>query len=583
VRAIEFTHARHGISSLRLIGVFMPTGGTMPKRSVRSGVSRRAFLGAGAATGAALMTRSWSSLLKGASGARPLPGAAPWIDATIPQLQSLMAAGQLNSRELTLGYLSRIEDLNPLLHAVIETNPQAVSIAAQRDAERRAGHVRGPLHGIPVIVKDNIATDDAMQTTAGSLALVNSHVPGDAPIASQLRAAGAIILAKANLSEWANFRGFSYNGWSARGGFTRCPYVLSNDPLGSSSGSAVAAATNLASVTIGTETDGSINAPSHANSAFGIKPTVGRVPGAGIIPISHRQDTAGPITRNVTDAAILLSAISSPQVDFTTVLQRGMLQGKRLGMDEQYFTGDFGNPDVQPTMDVVLAALTSLGAEIVPVTTDPTWLTQSYELTALLFEFKAQIAEYLATLQHAEARTLADLMTFDSTHCWQEMKYFGQEIFEWAEATSGDLNDPEYIAARDACNTFSQAQGIDKYLSENNLDALIAPTWAWLYSWAAVAGYPSASLPAGYQSAADATPFTPAGSPVGFTMIVGKWQEAKLLGMMYDLEQELNARIPPTYLGAVPPEPPDAGICTGKPQMHGGTGKVNWRTGRRII
>lgn len=556
----------------------------MPKRSDRSGLSRRAFLGAGAATGAALLTRSWSSLLRAAPGtARPLPGAAPWVDATIPQLQAMMAAGQLTSRELTQGYLARIEDLNPLLHAVIETNPQAVSIAAQRDAERRAGRVRGPLHGIPVIVKDNIATNDAMQTTAGSLALMNSRVPGDAPIVTQLRAAGAIVLAKANLSEWANFRGFSYNGWSARGGFTRCPYVLSNDPLGSSSGSAVAASANLGAVTVGTETDGSINAPANANSAFGLKPNVGRVPGAGIIPISHRQDTAGPITRTVTDGAILLSALSSPFVDFTTALQRGALQGKRLGMDDQYFTGDFGNPDVQPTMDTVLAALTSLGAEIVPVTTDPSWLLEGFELTALLYEFKVQVAEYLATLQHAEARTLADLMTFDTTHCWQEMKYFGQEIFEWAEATSGDLTDPDYVAARDACIFHSQTNGIDKYLSENNLDALIAPTWAWLYSWAAVAGYPSASLPAGYQSAADATPFTPADSPVGFTMIVGKWEEAKLLGMMYDLEQELNARIPPTYLGSVPAEPPSAGICEGKPKMHGGTGKVNWRTGRKVI
>jgi amidase len=482
---------------------------------------------------------------------------------------------------LTQGYLNRIQELNPLLHAVIETNPQAVAIAALRDNERRAGHLRGPLHGIPVIVKDNIATDDTTQTTAGSLAILNNHVPGDAPIVSQMREAGAVILAKANLSEWANFRGYSYNGWSARGGFTRCPYLLGNDPLGSSSGSAVAAATNLAAVTVGTETDGSINAPSHANSAFGLKPTVGRVPGAGIIPISHRQDTAGPITRTVTDAAILLSVLSSPPVDFTTVLQRGALQGKRLGMDEQYFTGLFGNPDVQPTMDIVLAALTSLGADIVPITTDPWWLTESFEYTALLYEFKAQIAEYLATLQHAEAKTLADLITFDSTHCWQEMKYFGQEIFEQAEATSGDLSDPDYLAARDACIYHSRTIGLDKYLADYNLDALIAPTWAWLYSWAAVAGYPSASLPAGYQL--EDAQYTPAGSPVGFTMIVGAWQEAKLLAMMYDLEQELNARKPPTFSGEVPPEPPDAGICTGKPRTHGGTGKVNWRSHKRLV
>lgn len=549
----------------------------------RRGLSRRAFLGAGAATGAALLTRSWSSLVSAApkTTAAASGGAAPWIDATIPQLQAMMAAGQLTSRGLTQGYLDRIQQLNPLLHAVIETNPQAVAIASQLDGERRAGRLRGPLHGIPVIVKDNVATNDSMQTTAGSLAILNNHVPSDAPIVSQMRAAGAIILGKANLSEWANFRGYSYNGWSARGGFTRCPYLLSNDPLGSSSGSAVAAATNLASVTVGTETDGSINAPSNANSAFGLKPTVGRVPGAGIIPISHRQDTAGPITRSATDAAILLGVLSNPAQDFTTVLQRGFLQGKRLGMDEQYFTGDFGNPDVQPTMNIVLDALTSLGAVIVPITTNPLWLTGGDEYTALLYEFKAQIAEYLQTLGHAEAQTLADLITFDSNHCWQEMKYFGQEIFEAAEATSGDLTDPIYVTARDNCIANSRTNGLDLYLSQYNLDALIAPTWAWLYSWAAVAGYPSASLPVGYQ-AQDAQ-YTPAGSPVGFTMVVGAWQEAKLLGMMYDLEQELNARKPPTFSGSVPPEPPDAGICTGKPKMHGGTGKLDWRSNKRLV
>ncbi len=540
------------------------------------GPSRRAFLAAGAAGGAALLAGGWPSLVWATP---PTPtfaanGDGPWIDATIPQLQSMMASRQFTSRELTLAYLSRIGSLNPLLHAVIETNPQAVSIATQRDNERRAGRLRGPLHGIPVLLKDNIATADNMQTTAGSLALVNSHVPSDAPLVRQLRDAGAVILGKANLSEWANFRGFSYNGWSARGGFTRCPYVLGNDPLGSSSGPAVAVAANLCAVAVGTETDGSIMAPSHANSTFGLKPTVGRVPGGGIIPIARSQDTAGPMTRCATDTAILLGALSSPAVDFTTALNRGALNGKRLGVDPRYFLDPFwGLPDAYPVMETVLQALEDLGATLVDVTTDPTWMLTSNEFDVLLYEFKVQVAEYLATLGHCEARTLADLITFDSTHCWQEMKYFGQDIFEWAEATSGDLTDPAYVAAREFCIQKSRTEGIDLALATHSLDALIAPTWTWLYSFAAVAGYPSVSLPAGYLDD---------GSPIGFCFVGGAWQEAKLLGFAFDLEQELDARVPPTYLGAVPPEPPEAGICVGKPKPHGGTGKVDWRSRRML-
>lgn len=559
----------------------------MPKHMehVSPGVTRRTFLGLSAAGGAALLAGGWSSLgaATPAFAKPPATSDVPWFDATVPQLQTMMASGELSSRQLTQWYLSRIADLNPLLNAVIETNPQAVAIAAALDSERRAGRVRGPLHGIPVLLKDNIATADAMQTTAGSLAILNNHVPADAPLVAQLRAAGAVILGKANLSEWANFRGApSINGWSARGGFTRCPYVLSNDPLGSSSGPAVAAAANLAAITVGTETDGSINAPSDHNSCFGLKPTVGRVSGTGVIPISHRQDTAGPITRSVTDGAILLSALSTPIHDFTTVLQRGALNGARLGYDEKYFSDPFwGYPDVLPIMNTVLSALTDLGAVIVPVDTDPTWMLDPYttgfgfELTALLYEFKAQIAEHLSTIGHAQAKTLSDLIAFDSSHCWQEMKYFGQEIFEWADATSGDLvNDPVYLGAVAGCNSNARA-GLDAYLADNNLDVLIAPTWSWLYSWAAVAGYPSATLPVGYQQVA--TPNVAEGSAVGFEMVAGPWQEAKILALMYDLEQELNARRPPQFLGT-PPSWPDAGICTGKPKPHGGVGRIAWRT-----
>ena len=563
-----------------------------PSGSSSRGVTRRKFLGAGAAAGAALATSNWSSLLQAAT-TRPVPYAdAPWIEATIPQLHAMMNARQLTSRELVQGYLARIHALNPLLGAVIETNPQAVSIAAHMDNERRTGRVRGALHGIPVIVKDNIATDDRMQTTAGSLALVNSHVPADAPLVAQLRAAGAIILGKANLSEWANWRGWdSISGWSARGGFTVCPYVLDDNPWGSSSGSAVATAANLCAVAVGSETDGSIMAPSHANSAFGLKPTLGRIAGRGVIPIAHSQDTAGPMTRNATDAALLLGVLSDPAHRFSVRLKRGALKGVRLGMDPKYFdTWDWGSPYFKPVIDEVLLALQDLGAVLVNIDTDPSWLANGDEITVLLYEFKVQIAEYLATLRHCEAKTLADLIQFNNTHCRQEMKYFGQGIFESSEATSGNLNDPEYVAARANCILNSRTLGIDKALRDNNVEALIAPTWTWLYSFAAVAGYPSISLPVGYMPyEVVGAPWDPdavvthEGSPVGFCFLGGAWQEAKILRYAYDLEQELDARRQPKYLRAVPVRV-EAGYCSGTPQMRSATGNVDWRAkGKRLV
>ena len=273
-------------------------------------ITRRRFVGGGLATGAAVMSGAFSPLSR-LTAAPPQPPS--FLEATIPQLQALMNSGRLTSRDLTAGYLARMASLNPLLGAVIETNPNAISIAVQRDRERRNGQVRGPLHGIPILVKDNIATADNMQTTAGSLALVNSKVPADAPIVRQLRAAGAVILGKTNLSEWANFRGFApFNGWSARGGFTRNPYLLDFDPCGSSSGSAVAPAANLCAASVGTETDGSIVCPSGNNLVVGLKPSMGLLAQDGIIPIGHSQDTAGPMSRTVTDAAILLSVMQSP-------------------------------------------------------------------------------------------------------------------------------------------------------------------------------------------------------------------------------------------------------------------------------
>src|SRR2546423_4389643 len=312
-------------------------------------LTRRAFLGAGVVGGAALATGRFPALFDAS------PAAAadePWIEASIPQLQALMTSGQLSSRELTLGYLGRIATLNPLLGAVIQTNPNAVSIAARLDNERRAGKLRGSLHGIPVLLKDNISTDDQMQTTAGSLALVESRVPADAPIVARLRDAGAVILGKANLSEWANFRGFApFNGWSARGGFTREPYLLSFDPCGSSSGSAVAPAANLCAAAVGTETDGSVVCPAGNNLVVGLKPTLGLLSQEGIIPIGHSQDTAGPICRTVTDVAALLGAMQTPfgpaarrsfPSDYRVFLRRGTLRGAPIAVDRRYFTPDYG-------------------------------------------------------------------------------------------------------------------------------------------------------------------------------------------------------------------------------------------------
>ncbi|MFN2419239.1 MAG: amidase family protein, partial [Candidatus Limnocylindria bacterium] len=295
-------------------------------RRMNGPITRRSFLAGAAGAGAGLMAGGLAGIGSGlVRAAPPFSGpdeSAPWFERSIPELQSRMASGQFTSRELTKAYLARIKRLNPTLGAVIETNPQAVGIAARRDAERKNGRIRGPLHGIPVLLKDNIATDDAMQTTAGSLALVGTRVPADAPLVANLRAAGAVILGKTNLSEWANFRGFPpadfpfdtnyLNGWSARGGFTHDPYLLGFDPCGSSSGSGVAPAVNMCAVAVGTETDGSIVCPAGNNGIVGIKPTIGLISQSGIIPIAHSQDSAGPMTRTVTDAAIMLNVMKSP-------------------------------------------------------------------------------------------------------------------------------------------------------------------------------------------------------------------------------------------------------------------------------
>jgi amidase len=553
-------------------------------------LSRREFLGSGAAVAGVLAGGTGTLLTRGVAAA---PAAAPWVEASIPLLQQLLASGELTSRDLTLGYLQRIRDLNSLVHAVIETNPNAVAIAAQLDAERRQGHVRGPLHGIPILLKDNIATDDQMETTAGSLALVNSRVPDDAPIVKRLRAAGAVVLGKANLSEWANFRGFApFNGWSARGGFTRDPYLLDFDPCGSSSGSAVAPALNLCAAAIGTETDGSIVCPSGNNLVVGLKPTLGLWSQDGIIPIAHSQDTAGPMCRTVTDAAILLGALQTPfgevaahqlPSDYTIFLQRGSLLNKRIGIDRRYFTPDYGGEaDLIAVVEQGLDAMQHLGATLVETDTGDPFAFFEAEFTVLLVEFKVQIAQYLAGLSHTSLRTLADLIAFNESHCRAEMKYFGQELFELSESTSGDLTDPIYLAARALCLQLTRTDGIDAALQRDHLDAIVAPSYSFASAPAAVAGYPNIAVPIG---------LTPQGKPAGLWMYGGFLQEPKLLSMAYDLEQEIRPRRAPQFLGSVPPEPDDAGLCGpahGQPHAaaasrrmprHFGTGKP-WPAGR---
>jgi len=527
------------------------------------GITRRKFIGTTAVGGAALLTGGVTSLLKSTASAADFQ----FVEAAIPQLQAAMNSGALTSVLLTANYLNQIATFNPLLHAVVETNPDALAIAKKLDTERHSGHLRGPLHGIPILVKDNLATADKMQTTAGSLALVGSIVPADSVVVNRLRAAGAVILGKANLSEWANFRGNApFNGWSARGGFTRDPYLLSFDPCGSSSGSAVASAANLCATAVGTETDGSVVCPSGNNLNMGLKPTVGLVSQDGIIPIAHSQDTAGPMCRTVTDVAIMLGVMQSPfgevightvPSDYTQFLKLGSLKGARIGIDSRYFSFAYGGEnDLVKVAKRGLDAMQGLGATLVPTDTgNPSQQNFKFyndEFTVLLYEFKVQIAQYLAGLSNTAMHTLADLIAFDKAHCEEEMKYFGQEVFDLAQDTSGNLNDPVYLSARADNLTFARTNGIDAALKRDKLDAIVAPTYSFASTPAAVAGDPNLSIPVG---------LTPEGKPAGLWMYSGFLKEPTLLAFAYDLEQAIKPRTQPGLLGSVPPEPPDAGIC----------------------
>src|SRR5499427_4123323 len=532
-------------------------------------ITRRKFLGTTALSSAALLSGGITSLLRQSASASH--GGFDFVEKSILELQAAMAAGQLNSRELTQGYIRRVQQLNPLIHSVIELNPNAMAVATQLDAERRRGFVRGPLHGIPLLVKDNIATDDQMQTTAGSLAIYGNHVPGDAPLIARLRAAGAIILGKSNLGEWANFRDDEAEtyplavGWSARGGSTNNAYDLSYTSWGSSSGSAAGAAANLCAAAVGTETDGSITGPSAVENIFGLKPTLGLVSGDGIVPISHQQDAAGPMGRSVTDVAILLGIMQYPQTDYTPLLQRGALQGKRIGRDVRFFDYSYygsGIPGDELTVafaNNALNVMQSLGATVVDTDTGDVFAYNGDELTALLYEFRAQIADYLATLTHTTMHTLADLIAFNSAHCNQEMPYYDQDVFLASEMFPGYSNDPAYIAARTHARTAARS-GIDSVIN-SGVDAIVAPHLT-NSTGPAVSGYPNLSLPVGIRNN---------GRPAGMLMYSTFLHEPQLIGFGFALEQALNARQQPQFLGLVIPVP-NAGLCgqSSQPQVFTG-------------
>jgi len=487
-------------------------------------------------------------------------------EVTFADLQDAMAAGKYTSHSITEKYLARIDEIDkqgPALRSVIEVNPDALAIAESLDKERKAGQVRGPLHGVPILIKDNIDTADQMQTTAGSLALLGSKPVRDSFVAQKLRQAGAVILGKTNLSEWANIRSaHSTSGWSGRGGQTKNPYALDRNPCGSSSGSGAAASANLCAAAVGTETDGSVVCPSSSNGLVGIKPTLGLVSRSGIIPIAHSQDTAGPMARTVRDAAILLSALAGTDprdpatsasqqkvADYTRSLNPNGLRGTRIGVARKYF----GFSDaVDQLINSCIDQMKRAGAEIV----DPADLPShgkfdDTEFQVLLYELKTDLNAYLAGRPGAPA-SLSQIIDFNEKNKQKEMPFFGQDLFVKAES-KGPLTSKEYIDAIDANHRLSQKEGIDAVMDQFKLDAIIAPTGcpAWVTDLvngdhapggssnaAAVAGYPDITVPAGFLF----------GLPVGISFFGRAWSEPMLLRIAYGFEQMIKARKAPQFL-----------------------------------
>jgi amidase len=536
--------------------------------------TRRKFLQLTALAGAATLTRPAIAATRSDAEATRVTRAKPFEldEVTITELQARLTSGKLSAVALAKKYLARISEIDnrgPALRSVLELNPDALSIAAALDRERKSKGSRGPMHGIPVLIKDNIATQDRMTTTAGSLALAGSIAPRDAFVVEQLRAAGAVILGKTNLSEWANFRGErSTSGWSGRGGQTRNPYALDRNPSGSSSGSAVAAAANLCAAAIGTETDGSILSPARFNGVVGLKPTVGLVSRAGIIPISRSQDTAGPMARTVTDAAILLGATTGEDPrddataasagkahrDYTRFLDADGLHGARIGVARRTFNG---HPEVTPLMDRLLAEMTRRGAVLIDPIALPPGSGYASEFEVLSYEFKAGLNAYLADLgPDAPVHTLREVIEFNDRHAQQEMPWFKQETLIKAEA-KGALTEEAYLNALAKCRKATREDGIDALMDKQQLDVIFAsgggpaPVIDYAYgdgntggggiALAAVAGYPSISVPAGFI----------AGMPVSVFFFSRAWSEPTLLRIAFAFEQAIQARRPPRFLPTI--------------------------------
>ncbi|HTY64634.1 MAG TPA: amidase [Acidobacteriota bacterium] len=492
-------------------------------------------------------------------------------EASIDELQRAQTDGRLTARSLTEAYLARMDAVDvsgPHLSSVIERNPEALSVADALDRERKERGPRSPLHGIPILIKDNIATADRMETTAGSLALVGAKPAQDAAIVKRLRDAGAIILGKTNLSEWANFRSsHSTSGWSGRGGQTKNPYALDRNPCGSSSGSGAAASANLCAAAIGTETDGSVVCPSSICGIVGIKPTVGLVSRSGIIPISATQDTAGPMARTVSDAAVLLNVIAAADdrdpatarsariEDYAANLDANAMKGARIGVLRKMFGS---NDNVARVMKEAVDAIKKLGAEVIdPVQIESHGKVDDAEFQVLLYEFKDGLNRYLASLGSAvRCKTLADIIAFNESNRDREMPYFGQDIFIQAQE-KGPLTSKEYLDAVKLCRKLSAVEGIDAIMIRHRLDALVAPTTDPAYptdlvlgdhytgggtsTLPAVAGYPHVTVPAGFVF----------GLPLGISFIGRAWSEPRLIGLAYAFEQATKHRTAPRFLPTV--------------------------------
>lgn len=540
-----------------------------PTPTAPTAMTRRSFVRHGLSTGGVAAVAAAVATSPAAVASAPAQGAQALLDGSVAQMQAAMASGQLSARQLAQMYLQRIAAVDragPRLNAIIELNPDALAQCAELDRERQQHGARGPLHGIPVLLKDNIATADKMSTSAGSLALKGVAVTQDSDVAKQLRAAGAIILGKTNLSEWANMRSTrSTSGWSARGGLTRNPHALDRNTSGSSSGSAAAVAASLAAVAIGTETDGSIVSPASVCGVVGFKPTVGLVGGRGIIPIAHSQDTAGPMTRHVADAAIVLAALATRggQVDpraataahgLAQALDKSALKGARIGVARNFFGS---NDAVDAVIEQALAVLRAQGAVLVdPVELPNTSKYQDSELEVLLYEFKAGLAAYLAEFAPgAPITNMADLIAFNEKHAPRELRHFGQEYLIRANAKGG-LGDQAYLDALANNHRYARAEGIDQVLQAHQLGALVAPTGgpAWLTdvingdhyggsfsSPAAVAGYPHITVPAGFVH----------GLPVGLSFAGTAYSDARLIQLAYAYEQASLQRRAPSLARSV--------------------------------